>query len=90
MTGPATSWAAARDFDVPVDVFTDLAGGTVNDHLVTLDTSTLGLKTGTLDLFVDDALVRSIALTATVVPEPCGVALVGAGVLALLARRRRR
>jgi len=50
----------------------------------------MGLKTGTLSLFDDGVLARTIALQANVVPEPAGVALIGIGMLALAGRRRRR
>src|SRR5688500_14742379 len=84
------SMQASSAFPVPDGFFTDLAGGGVNGHLVTLDTSTMGLKTGTLSLFDDGVLARTIALQANVVPEPAGVALIGIGMLALAGRRRRR
>ena len=62
----------------------------MNDHLVTLDTSTMGFKTGTLSLFDDGVLARTIALQANVVPEPAGIVLFGIGMQALVGRRRCR
>ncbi len=83
------SMQAGGAFSVPDGFFTDFAGGGVNGHLVTLDTSTMGFKTGTLNLFDDGVLARTIALQANVVPEPVGVAVIGVAALALLSRRRR-
>ena len=84
------SMQASGAFSVPDGFFTDLAGGGANGHLVTLDTSTMGFKTGTLSLFDDGVLARTIALQANVVPEPTCMVLIGIGMLALAGRRRRR
>jgi hypothetical protein len=84
------SMQASGSFSVPAGLFSDLAGGDVNGHLVTLDTSTMGLKTGTLSLFDDGVLARTISLQAIVVPEPSGVAMMSVVLVALAGRRRRR
>lgn len=81
---------AGGDFAVPDGFFTDFAGGSVNGHLVSLDASTMGMKTGTINLFADGVLTGSIALSANVVPEPTGVALIGIAVMGALSRRRLR
>jgi hypothetical protein len=83
------SMSASAGFSVPAGTFSDLAGGGVNGHLVTLDTSTLGVKTGTLSLFTDGVLTRTINLSATVVPEPGALATISLLCMTLGARRRR-
>ncbi|MGB7161101.1 MAG: hypothetical protein WBD40_23780 [Tepidisphaeraceae bacterium] len=86
----AYTMSAGGAFAVPGGTFTDVAGGGVNGHLVSLDTSTLGLKTGAINLFVGEESVGSISLQANVVPEPGALALLAVATFAVTGRRRDR
>lgn len=48
------SMVATAGFTVPGAAFTDAPGGSLNQHQLTADTSTVGLKTGTITISTDD------------------------------------
>ncbi len=60
---------ASSGFTAPAGMFSDAAGGGVNLHQLTMDTSTLGEVSGTLTIFSDsvDEPVRVVTLMGTVV-----------------------
>lgn len=60
---------ASTGYAVPAGPFTDAAGGALNSHVVTLDTSTLGTVNGTITILSNapDAPAWSVTLTGSVV-----------------------
>ncbi len=67
--------SATAGFTVPGGVFTDQAGGVMNTHSVTMDTSTYGAKSGSILVQPQTAGVnsRTITLAANVVPQPSNI-----------------
>jgi hypothetical protein len=62
--------SADGGFSAPWGSFFDAAGGGVNSHTLSLDTTTAGQKTGTLTISspIPGVLDRTISLTANVIP----------------------
>ncbi len=62
---------ATSGFSAPGGTFMDAAGGGLNNHAIGIDTSTPGVKTGTLTVTTtgDPAHQRTVALTGQVVPD---------------------
>ncbi len=69
--------SATGDFSVPGGTFSDDAGGVSNSHIVTLDTSTAGTKTGTITITPTDSKLASktIALSANVIENDLTVTI---------------
>ncbi len=63
------SMTATTGFTVPAGTRTDAPGGTLNSHAITLDTSTVGVRNGTLTITSNDVDTPTlvIPITATVV-----------------------
>ena len=78
-------------FAAPSGSFLEAPGAGANTHLVTLDTSVAGLRTGTLTIADVSGATRTISLRANVqaVPEPATLAALGLGAAAMLRRRKR-
>ncbi len=79
-------------FSAPAGTFLAAPGAGANSHLVTLDASVAGLRTGTLTITDVSGATRTIALRANVgaVPEPGTLVALGLGAAAFLRRRSRR
>ncbi len=99
------SLLGADELDYTVSVTGDLAGffsdldaplGGGNSHSISLDTSTLGLKSGTITVASSSQSVANPLLTFPVsfevvaIPEPATLAMSLFGCIALVATRRRR
>jgi len=63
------SMASSAGFTAPAGSFSDAAGGGANAHTITMNTSTVGTKTGTITITSNspDEPTRVISLTGTVV-----------------------
>ncbi|MFN7020304.1 MAG: hypothetical protein ACK4WH_03120 [Phycisphaerales bacterium] len=59
------SLSASSGFTAPAGMFTDAAGGATNQHVLTMDTSSLGMKTGTLTITSNDPGVPTLMVTLT-------------------------
>lgn len=63
---------ASAGFSTPTGPFIDAAGGTMNSHIVSMSTSTPGMKSGLLTISSDDpdSPVRTVMLIGAVVAQP--------------------
>ena len=59
------STAATSGFTAPAGLFVDAAGGVTNSHTITMNTSTLGAKNGTLTITTDAPESPTIVVTLT-------------------------
>lgn len=55
--------AASSGFSAPAGAFVDAPGGSANSHVITMNTSTLGVKNGTLTLTTDAPEAPTILVT---------------------------
>ncbi len=63
---------ASAGFSTPAGPFVDAAGGALNSHIVSMSTSTPGMKSGLLTISSDDpdSPVRTVMLIGAVVAQP--------------------
>ena len=68
------SLEASTGFTAPAGTFSDAAGGADNNHIIEMDTSTVGVKNGTLMIFSNapDEPGREVILTGEVVSGTLG------------------
>ncbi len=84
ISGLNYSLSTTAGFSAPNGVFADAAGGSVNSHTITMDTTTLGLHTGQITISSDapDQPIRIVQLTGIVTSVHCPADFDGDGFVA--------